>query len=254
LTQPDFDGLVRRFRRPGLGAVALMGSFARGDAGQFSDVDLVLFTGSEEKERTDPESHRVEGRLVVVSEVTPGELERWFSEPELATACLGGLRDARALWDPEGTLRMVQERARRFVWDSFMQTKADAYASRRMVDWIEEVHKGLEGLRTGDVGRLLNARYGLSWGLTQIMRVQRGVILSGDNDSYPAVAESLGPDSDWTRLSRKAFGIEGTEPLDGQVRAGLRLYALSARLLADVLEPADRDMIEHTVQLLEGQM
>ncbi|HIC16720.1 TPA: hypothetical protein EYO77_01260, partial [Candidatus Poribacteria bacterium] len=31
----------------------------------------------------------------------------------------------------------------------------DAYASRKMVGWIEEVHKGLEGLRRKDSGRLL---------------------------------------------------------------------------------------------------
>jgi hypothetical protein len=254
LRQPDFDALARRFHRPGLGAVALMGSFARGDAGLFSDVDLVLFTASETKESATPETHLVEGQLVVVSEVTPAELEKWFSEPDLATACLAALRDARALWDPAGTLQRAQERAHRFVWDRAMQGKADAYASRRMVDWIEEVHKGLEGLRTGGIGRLLNARYGLSWGLTQIMRVQRGVMLSGDNESYPAVAESLGTGSDWTRLSRKAFGVDGMEPLEEQVRAGLRLYALSARLLADVLEPAHTSMIEHTVQLLEAQI
>jgi hypothetical protein len=254
MRQPDFEALANRFRRPGLVAVALMGSFARGDAGPFSDVDLVRFTAGEVKECEEPESHLIEGRLVVVSEITPGELEKWFSEPELATSCLAALRDARPLWDPEGKLGRVVERARGFVWDSTMQAKADAYASRRMVDWIEEVHKGLEGLRSGGVGRLLNARHGLSWGLTQIMRVQRGVMLSGDNESYPAVAQSLGADSQWTALSRQAFGIEGAESLSDQVRAGLRLYALTARLLADVLEPADRSMVEETVRRIESQL
>ena len=40
---PNFDLLVKKFRLPDTQAIALMGSFARGEAGEFSDVDLIRF-------------------------------------------------------------------------------------------------------------------------------------------------------------------------------------------------------------------
>ena len=40
----EFEELARRFDAPGVLAIALLGSYARGDAGPYSDVDLVRFT------------------------------------------------------------------------------------------------------------------------------------------------------------------------------------------------------------------
>jgi hypothetical protein len=132
-----------------------------------------------------------------------------------------------------------------------MQKKADAWASAEMVGWIEEVQKGLSGLRGYHEGKLLNTRYGLSWGLLKLMRVQRGVLISGDNGAFPEVIQAMGgPDSAWAALSRRAFGLEG-DPLADQVRAGLRLYALTAKLLEGVLRPEDRPIVEAAVTRIE---
>jgi predicted nucleotidyltransferase len=46
---PDFDLLVSKFDSPGVNAIVLMGSYARGNAGLFSDIDLVRFTSEEVK-------------------------------------------------------------------------------------------------------------------------------------------------------------------------------------------------------------
>jgi hypothetical protein len=62
-----------------------------------------------------------------------------------------------------------------------MQARANQQASAMLVGWFEEVHKGLAGLQQNDIGRLLNARHGLSWGLGRVMKVQRGILMSGDN-------------------------------------------------------------------------
>ena len=66
------------------------------------------------------------------------------------------------------------------------------------------------------------------------MQVQRGVLVSSENDSYDGVA--VGRDSRWTRLRRTAFGIEddgGRAPtLREQVIAGLHLYVETAALSA----------------------
>lgn len=135
-----------------------------------------------------------------------------------------------------------------------MQARANVYASQQMVGWIEEVHKGLEGLRRADVGRLLNARFGLSWGLSRVVQVQRGLLLSGDNAFFEAVEAAVGLDTEWTRLRRAAFGLESglnpPPPLRDQVVAGLCLYVATAALLAEALQPADAPLIEQTAALV----
>lgn len=145
----DFDRLVQQFQDDGLVAIALMGSFARGDAGAFSDIDLVRFRAVDDV-KCDAETHLVDQMFLVVSDVTPSQSKAWFVDPDKASSCIAGVRSARALWDPHGYFADIQSRAQAFVWDAAMQASADAWASKQMVGWIEEVQKGLEGLRRND--------------------------------------------------------------------------------------------------------
>jgi hypothetical protein len=246
--------LIERFDRPDVEAIALMGSHARGDAGPYSDVDLARFISELSVHRAEVHSHLIDGCLVVVSDIRPSTVEDWFSSPEAASKVMSGLRSARPLLDRDGTFAHIQARAGSFAWDASMQQKANVWASRQMVGWIEEVHKGLEGLRRNDVGRLLNARHGCSWGLSQVMQVQRGVLLSGDNAFYDEVAESVGWDSEWARLRRTAFGVVGRDEimptLHEQIVAGLCLYVLTAELLAGALQPEDEPLVTDTINLI----
>ena len=154
MLETHFESLVERFRCPDARAVVLVGSFARGDAGPFSDVDLVRFL-REGTHVNKARTHLVGAQFVVVSDMEPSEVERCFTKPVDATEYIAGLRTARTLWAPDGYFDAIQQRAHAFVWGKDMQEKADAWASTEMVGWIEEVHKGLEGLCRGDEGRLL---------------------------------------------------------------------------------------------------
>lgn len=253
MTEPDFARLAGRFRRPGILAIALMGSHARGEASPFSDIDLVCFRAEARDRPVEAPTFLIDGHFVVVSELGPSEVEACFSQPYEASTFMAGLRQARPLWDPDGYFAAIQERARAFVWDAALQERADAWASAEMVGWIEEAQKGLAGLRAGDEGRLLNARIGLSWGLTKVVRVQRGILISGDNGSYPELIAALGPGSEWAAVSRLAFGLEGGS-LAEQVRAGLRLYLLTAELLADCLRPADQPLIAEISRRIKREL
>ena len=249
---PDLKGLVERFRTPEVRAMALIGSFARGDAGQFSDVDILRFFAEEAGNRPGAGSHAVDGRLVVVSDIAEAKIDGWFTQPQVATQIVVGLRDAWPLWDPDGYFAKIQRRSRDFVWDDAMQKKADAYASREMAGWAEEAHKGLEGLRTGDTGRMINALLGLSWGLTSVMRVKLGVLLQSDNSFLSEVIAAVGEDSEWAKLCRSAFGIDGNSHLEERVKSGLRLYALTAQMIEKAIRLEDRDVINHTVKLIQA--
>lgn len=248
------NALAQRFVGNGIRAIVLMGSYARGDAGPYSDVDLVRFTAGSSPEPTGAGSHLVDGQLVVVSDVSPDQVEAWFARPEIAVDVIAGAQAAQILIDDGGYFAAIQARARAFVWDEAMQDRANRWASQQLVGWIEEVQKGLEGLRRCDTGRLLNARFGLSWGLTGVVKVQRGLLLSGDNAFYDETATALGASGEWVRQRGHAYGIEGDAgiplPLREQVLAGLRLYVLTADLLAPVLQPEDAPLIRHTVDLI----
>ena len=205
-------------------AFALLGSYARGDAGPHSDLDIVRLV-DDDKHEAEAQSFLVgngEGRkrrsektrilrnprqlLVVRSTATPSQVESWFTEPGQAINIVVGLRDGRALWDPNGIFAGIQLRAEGFKWTEELQKKADRLAGKELVGWIEEAHKGLEGLRRNDTGRLLNASFGLSWGLAWAMRLHRGVFTSSDNTFFDDVISAVGPETKWARLLCRAFG------------------------------------------------
>jgi Nucleotidyltransferase domain len=252
----DIEALVARFDAPNVLAIALMGSYAWGNAGPFSDIDLVRFTVDDNKVPLSGATYQIYGFLVVIGDVQPAQVERWFSCPEEAVNVIRGLQQAQILRDSHDYLAALKERASRFAWDAAMQVRANAYASRQMVGWIEEVHKGLEGVRREDAGRLLNALFGLTWGLSRLVQVQRGILISGDNAFFHEVEQAVGVDSEWAALRRAAFGVGTSRPssLRGQVIAGLRLYVLTSQMLMDAWAEEDRLLITTTANRIMTEL
>lgn len=251
LTELDIGNLVQRFDKVDVvQALILMGSYARSEAGQNSDIDLVRFVKSGTKLSDDGTHFYEEKILINISTVEQDEYEKWFIEPYEATRWIAGLRVARALIDRENFFTNgLQIRAHNFLWDTTIQSRADIEASRRMVGWCEEVHKGLEGLRrSNDIGRLLNAIHGLSWGLTEVIQIQHGVLVSSDNNVFNEVELALGDNLEMIELRRIAFGIIGIYSLRERVIAGLKFYLLLAEQMQDIWQINDIKIIEHTVE------
>lgn len=71
------EQLIQRFDAPSVRAIVLMGSYARGEAGPYSDIDVVRFTDG--TELTGASSYLIDGHLVVVSDVKPEQVEHWFT-------------------------------------------------------------------------------------------------------------------------------------------------------------------------------
>lgn len=249
--------LFERFAPDEAAGVFLAGSRARGSAGPYSDVDWIRLARDDARLPGDG-SYLIDGRLVVVNTLTPVFIETIFTEPKTACDYVMGLRAAQILLDREGLLAALQRRARDFVWDAAMQQRANLWAADEMVGIIEEAHKGLEGLRRNDVGRMLNARFGLSWILSTIMRVQRGILLSSDNGVWDEVNRAVGETTSWVRYRRAAFGVEDAIgrpiPLREQIVAGLRLYVLTAQYLERSLPSSQREMVLATVERIEAEL
>ncbi len=248
----NLQTLTAQFNHPSVTAIALFGSHARGDAGPTSDIDLIRFVNSEEANPPDSGSHLIDDTLVVVSNYTPSTVESWFSEPTAAVSAIAPLRQAQPLLDSTGYFAQLQARAHNFIWTSELQQQADCWASEQMVGWIEEAHKGLEGLRRNDEGRLLNASFGLSWGLTGVVKVQRGILVYSDNTLMEQVMDDVGSASHWSHLCRISFGLaeeEGRPPsLRARVVAGLQLYVATVELLQAAIQPQEAPLIARSVE------
>jgi hypothetical protein len=249
--------LLARFAPAQAAAVLLVGSRARGAAGPYSDVDW-LRVARDETGLAGDGSYLVSDRLVVVSTLTPLAAEKIFAEPEAACNYLIGLRTGQILLDATGEGAKLQRRARDFVWGAEMQSKANVWAAKALVGWIEEVHKGLEGLRRHDVGRLLSARFGLSWGLSTVVKVQRGLLLTSENGHWDEINRAVGESSRWVLDRHVAFGLEdgcgATPSLAAQVRAGLRLYVATVAMMEHLLPEPERGMIWATVARIEQEL
>jgi hypothetical protein len=109
-----------------------------------------------------------------------------------------------------------------------------------MVDWSEEANKGLEGLRRKhDIGRLLNAILGLSWSLSEVLQIHRGVLISSDNNSFHEVELALDDDRQMIELRHIAFGILENYTLTERVIAGLKLYVLIVEQMQNIWQEND---------------
>ncbi len=170
---------------------------------------------------------------------------------------VAGLRTARALHDPQLHFSQIKERAETFCWTEALDRRADAWVAAQMVGWVEEVNKGLGGLSRNEVGRLLNARFGLSWGLARVMTLHQRILVRSDNTFYEQLGEALGEDSAWMALCRRAFGLISEvkgEPLHDHVRAGLALYAMTAAMVNPTLGESQAELIEVTVKRIEAAL
>ena len=235
-----------------------MGSHARGTNQRYSDIDLARFTNAHGHGRRQAFQGLIGDQLVIVNDLGDAAVADIFTQPEVASSYLAGIRHGRALRDRQGVFAAIQARAQAFIWDATMQTKANAWASAELMGWGEDMRKGLAGLVANDTGMLLNARFASSWGLSRIMQVQRGVLLASGNDFFAAVNSAMGLDSVWVRLRQLVFAvttIQGAPPsLRTQVLAGLLLYRETAHCFQAIVCQEDKAVIGQTVQLIEAAL
>lgn len=217
-----------------LEAIGLMGSYSRGDARKYSDIDIVCIV-KDEKNKKDTEIEFIDGKYVVTNFVTIDDMEKSFTDASLVTKNILGLKQVKILYDPNDILFLLKQRAQNFQWTEKMQKNANEIAEKQLTGWIEEVYKALQGLISHDIGRMLNGLYGLTYGLFNVVIIQKGILLDGDNSFYRKVTEYFGLNSRFTKLSEIAFGIKDTKNLEERVIAGLLLFDEVTDQINDIL-------------------
>lgn len=244
--------LTRRFGGAGVEALALTGSYARGDATRHSDIDLLRFeTTAPETERAAYRLWPLGERMVSVTTTTIAAKRAEMARPEMLIWVVPGLAQARILVDTDGRLAALIAEARAFTWTADMREAANIYASELLAGLAEEALKLLGALEHGDASAILYATVGLEMGLTRALLVARNVLLSSENDYFDAALALAAPRSRWRRLLRVVAGYDtppaGAEPPAARGVAALWLYVEAARLLADALAEDDRAIIVPTV-------
>jgi len=254
LTDAFLHSLVNQLDNENTIGVVLTGSYARGEDGPFSDVDIRCYVRQVPVNESEVYIMRYQDGYLVSIYLTTLENEyASLRSPQKAIWAVPGLRQSCILLDKDGSIAALKKSAEEFTWES-IQTTADAYASWNLCGFTEEVYKILGGLAQQDESKTLNATRGLTHGLKITLLVQRGVLIQTENDNIDLAQATAGQESDWTRQFRLAEGLDPHPPEQlpflAYGAAGLRLYCETARLLQDILLPEDAAVINRAVEMI----
>ncbi len=252
LEDPFIQSLLNRLNQPGVMGIALVGSYARGENEQYSDVDVDIFVESQQ-----PEAYALryfDGRLVSLKSMHLQSEYDTLKRPEKAIWSVPGLRQMQILQDETGQLAVLQQAACNFDW-SELQPAANEYAVEELMGCAEEAHKIVSGLIQENESKVLYATWGLFKGLSNAVAVQRGLLITSENLYFDIIQESLGRDHPWTRAFRLAFGMDHGDAILPAYRtrgkAALDLYKQTSLLFKDIITEPHREVIVNTLQLFE---
>ena len=254
LSDPFFQSLVAQLDNENTLGVTMAGSYARGDDGPYSDVDIHHYVRQMPGDAAETYSLRyADGYLVSISLMTVEEQLASLRDPKKAVWAIPGLGQERILLDKDGSITALKKKAAETTWVP-LQTGADAYASRNLSGCAEEVHKILAGLAEGNESKTVYATWGLTRGLADCLLVQRGTLIPTENAYIDLAQETAGRKSEWTRQFRLAVGLDPLSPgkpaFIGFGTAGLCLYLETARLLQNILLPGHADVVNQTMQII----
>ncbi len=240
--------LVTEYDTPEVTAFGLSGSFARGDAHRYSDIDLLRFVRAQGDAAY--QLHYVEGKLLSLTTISIAHERDKLRQPRQAIWNVPMLRRMRILLDRDGELALLQRAAESFEWDS-LRAEAQTDASRDLVGYIEEAHKVMGALARNDDAALAYATIGVVMGMVNIAAVANGVLIHSESRYFREVGTALGSNSAWTHEMRLALGLEGASTVQERALAALRLYRETARLLQPILHPEDKAMIDACCTILD---
>jgi len=254
LTDSFLQSLIAQLEDENTIGVTLTGSYARGEGGRYSDVDIHHYIRKIPAKVTETYFLRyINDYLVSITLITLEAENVCLRDPQKAIWAVPGLRHEHILLDKDGSIAALIESASKTTWEQ-LQTDADDYASWNLSGCAEEIHKILAGLEQRDESKTLYALWGLTRGLADTLLVQRGILIPTENAYIDLAQAAAGWTSDWTHQFRLAIGLD---PLPSQKSAfigygvaGLRLFCETARLLQNILLPEDAAVVNRTVGII----
>jgi len=227
------------YMRRGARAVLLAGSWTRGDARRWSDLDLWVL-GRRSAQRV----LRRDGMIITVKETTAERERRELQDPRVLGQAVLAWREARVLADSHRVAARLQVRARAFRWED-VRSRCDRFVARSLAEWAEEAVKVTRFLADGLWESAAVQRNLLVNDLAVLMAIRLRVFYH-ENGLWEVVGARMGPT--WHRWQRTALSLGGAS-LTRSCEASLRLYCLSARAAKDLLRDRERAVVARVGEL-----
>ncbi|MDQ3705700.1 MAG: nucleotidyltransferase domain-containing protein [Chloroflexota bacterium] len=252
------ESLISELADQETAGIVLAGSYARGEETPFSDIDIAPFL----HEGAPPRRKRLfyrDGYLVSVSYKSIAGVRTDLSLPNRAIWVVNGYRGAQVLLDRDGSIRALMREIEAFTWEP-LQPAANEYAGASLAGSAEAVHKLLGDLSMGNDLAIALMTINLLWNLTDLVAVQRGVLVKSDRTYYRQVQESVGLESEWTRYHNLAAGVaplpaeaQGTTARSRGI-AVLALYRETLALVERFIAPVHRETATQAVRILDAAL
>lgn len=252
LSDSFLQSILAKIDSPHLIGVGIVGSYARGQENEYSDVDLDLYVSQLPENPYECYTLRYEDDKLVSLKYTLLEDERAaLTNPRRVIWAVPGLRGMKILLDKDGSVAALQQAAQEFEW-SKLQPAADEFAAEEIMGSAEEVHKIMNGLKRQHESTVLYATWGLVKNMLEAVAVQRGIMMISENRYFDLIQEAMGRESDWTRSFRAAWGL-GPNGAQYQTRgaAALSLYHLTATMFDSLIPEKHRIVVNKTLQIIK---
>ena len=252
LPDPFIQSVLEKIDSPDIVGIGIVGSYARGQEGKYSDVDFDIYVPQlPEDEYNCYTLQYWDEKLVSLKYALLADERAALTNPRRAIWAVPGLSGMKIILDKGGSLSELQKMAQKFDWSS-LQSAADEFAAEEVMGCAEEVHKILNGLARGHESTVLYATWGLVKNMLEAVAVQRGLMIVSENRYFDLIQESVGRDTKWTRAFRMAWGLDANaSQYQSRGAAALTLYRLTAAMFDRMIPNKHREVVNNTLRLIK---
>jgi predicted nucleotidyltransferase len=244
--------LVQELDHEDLVGITLGGSYARGTATLFSDVDLACFW----REGMKPPPKRFlyrQDKLISVKMTSVTEIHEMLKRPQSAMLFVSGTR--RLLLDKDGSVARLLAVIEAFRLED-LQVAVNANVSLWMMLMAENVQKVLREFEQENAPGLALVITNLVAELTLLTALCQRTLITSDSTYYQQVQEAAGLDSAWTRSHRITTGLEAGPtsivPLRARGIAVLHLYRETLVAASPVMQTEHREIAEQVLRVVQS--
>lgn len=252
LSDSFIQSILERIDLPYVIGIGIGGSYARGQASKYSDVDLDIYVSKLPENIYERYTLRyLDEKLVSLKSILLDDERSALTNPRRAIWAVPGLCGMQILLDKDGSLSALQRDAQEFDW-SCLQSAADEFAAEEVMGCAEEVHKILNGLARRHESTVMYATWGLVKSLLDAVAVQKGLMIISENRYFDLIQDSVGRDSKWTYAFRSAWGLDPhASHYQARGAAALTLYRLTAAMFDNLIPEKHREVVNKTLQLIK---
>jgi predicted nucleotidyltransferase len=252
LSDSFIQSTLAQIDSPDVIGVGIVGSYARGQESNYSDIDLDIYVNKLPENKYERYTLRyLDEKLVSLKYTLLDDERSALTDPRRAIWAVPGLRGMKTLIDKDGSMFALQKAAQDFDWSS-LQSAADEFAAEEVMGCAEEAHKILNGLGRGHESTVLYATWGLVKNLLEAVAVQKGLMIISENRYFDLIQDSVGRNSKWTRAFRMAWGLDANaSQYQTRGAAALTLYRLTAEMFDDLIPEKHREVLNRTLQLIK---